>query len=78
MNLDIDDITFRVYCARMDEDSGKGASERPLLRDNDGGTKMRRRSFFYRPVVVETLVQAGIYVRPINMPPQHVKKTEKS
>lgn len=78
MNLDIDDITLRVYCARMDEDSGKGAAERQLLKDNDGGAKMKRRSTFYRPIVIETLIQAGIYVRPINMPPRHVKKMEEA
>jgi len=78
MMIDIDDITFRVYCARMDADSGEGASERVMAQDNDGGVKMRRRSLFYRPTVIETLIQVGLHVRPVPVPPQRVKKTEES
>lgn len=72
MNVDIDDITLRVYAARMDEDSGEGAFDRMLAQDNDDGKKMKRRAQFYRPVVTEVLVQLGLHVRYVPTPPHHV------
>ena len=71
---DIEGITLKVYRARLDADSGDGAADRQLLQDNDGGVKQQRRSIIYRPIVLETLVQVGLYVRPVPTPPQHVKK----
>ena len=65
---EIDDLTLKVYCARVDADSGKGASERMIAKDADGGLKQRARSAFYRSTVVETLVQLGLYKRPVPNP----------
>jgi hypothetical protein len=59
------DLVLRVYNARVDADSGPGSADRMIERDGDGGKKQIRRSMFYHPVVVETLVQLGLYDRPI-------------
>jgi len=63
---EIDDLLLRVYNARVDADSGAGSAARMMERDNDGGKKQRTRSDFYRPVIIETLVQLGLYVRPVS------------
>lgn len=70
VTLDIDEILFRVYCARIDADCGEGTSDRMIAKDGDGGAKQRRRAECFRRVVVETLVQAGVYQRPERKPPQ--------
>jgi len=63
-NEEINDLLLRVYNARVDADSGDGSAARMIERDGDGGEKQRGRSVFYRPVVIETLVQLGLYERP--------------
>lgn len=68
VSIDVDDILLRVYCARVDADSGEGASARMIAEDGDGGTKQRRRAECYRPVVMETLVQAGLIARSQRAP----------
>jgi hypothetical protein len=73
MKPDIEGITLKVYRARLDADSGKGAADRQFSQDKDDGAKQQRRSLIYRPIVIETLVQIGLYTRPL--PPQHVKET---
>ena len=73
MNIDIKDITLRVYRAMLEADSGVGAADRQVAEH--GEEKQKRWSLIYRPTVIETLVQVGLYKRPI--PPQPVKKSEK-
>ncbi|NDB68767.1 MAG: hypothetical protein EB015_12335 [Methylocystaceae bacterium] len=63
-NEQIDDLVLNVYNARVDADSGKGSAERMMERDADGGKKQRGRANFYRPVIMETLIQLGLYERP--------------
>jgi hypothetical protein len=62
-NQEINDLLLRVYNARVDADSGEGSAARMIGRDGDGGKKQRGRSIFYRPVVIETLVQLGLHER---------------
>lgn len=64
---EIDRITLAVYRARLD-DACPGDADRMVDKDADGGVKQARRAAFYRPVVVETLVQAGLYKRPVRAP----------
>ena len=61
---EINDLLLRVYNARVDADSGKGSATRMIENDKDGGGKQRGRAEFYRPVVLETLKQLGLYERP--------------
>jgi hypothetical protein len=63
-NEEINDLLLRVYNARVDADSGKGSATRMIENDKDGGKKQRGRAEFYRPVVLETLKQLGLYERP--------------
>ena len=65
---DVDTICLAVYRKRLDDECA-GDADRQLLKDNDGGTKQSRRAQFYRPVVVETLIQAGVIERPVRKPP---------
>lgn len=65
---EIDRITLKVYRARLDWEN-PGNAERQYEKDQDDGTKQRNRSKSYRPVVIETLVQAGFHVRPVRLPP---------
>lgn len=60
---EVNDLLLCVYNARVDADSGPGSAARMMEKDADGGKKQRTRSDFYRPVVVETLVQVGLYER---------------
>lgn len=69
---EIDDLVLKIYRARLDWECD-GNAERQYEKDKDDGTKQRNRSKSYRPIVVETLVQAGVYVRPVRPPP--VRKT---
>lgn len=69
---EIDDLLLRVYNARVDADSGPGSAARMMEKDNDGGKKQRNRALFYQPVVLEVLVQLGLYVR--HLPPKREKK----
>lgn len=66
--MDVDAILLAVYRARLEADS-KGAADRMVADDKDDGTKQRNRAECYRAVVVETLVQAGVYSRPVRVPP---------
>ena len=66
--MDIDDVLLRVYRARLDAESN-GAADRQAAKDADGGAKQRRRAECYRAIVTETLVQAGVYVRPVRERP---------
>jgi hypothetical protein len=43
-----------------------------MEKDADGGKKQRARALFYQPVVLEVLVQLGLYVR--HLPPKREKK----
>jgi len=61
---EINELLLNVYNARVDADSGEGSAARMIERDNDGGKKQRGRAEFYRPVVLETLKQLGLYERP--------------
>jgi hypothetical protein len=45
-----------------------------MEKDADDGRKQRTRSDFYRPVVLEVLVQLGLYVR--HVPPKREKKDD--
>jgi hypothetical protein len=63
-NQEINELLLRVYNARVDTDSGDGSAARMIEKDNDGGKKQRKRAEFYRPVVLETLKQLGLYERP--------------
>lgn len=74
MNIDIKDITLRVYRAMLETDSGVGAADRQVAEH--GEEKQKRWSLIYRPTVIETLVQVGLYKRPL--PPQPAKKVEES
>lgn len=65
---EIDDLVFRVYCARIDQECDHGTSTKMIERDEDGGVRQRRRSLFYRPVITETLVQLGLCKRPLPAP----------
>ena len=68
---EIDDLLLRVYNARVDTDSGPGSAARMMENDADGGKKQRTRALFYQPVVLEVLVQLGLYVR--HSPPKREK-----
>jgi hypothetical protein len=72
---EINELVFRIYNARVDSDSGEGSAARMIERDKDGGEKQRSRALFYRPVVIETLVQLGLHERP--KPPGRKAKEEK-
>lgn len=74
MNIDIEEITLKVYRAMLNSDSGEGAADRQVAEHGD--KKQKRWSLIYRPTVIETLVQVGLYERPL--PPQPVKKDEES
>lgn len=63
-NEEINELLLKVYNARVDTDSGEGSAARMIEKDNDGGKKQRGRAEFYRPVVLETLKQLGLYERP--------------
>lgn len=63
-SAEINELVLKVYNARVDADSGEGSAARMIERDGDGGEKQRGRSIFYRPVVIETLVQLGLHERP--------------
>lgn len=63
---ELSDLLLKVYNARVDADSGPGSAARMIERDGDGGKKQKRRAEFYRPVVMETLVQLGLYERPVS------------
>lgn len=63
---ELSDLLLKVYNARVDADSGPGSSARMIERDGDGGKKQRSRALFYQPVVMETLVQLGLYERPVS------------
>lgn len=65
----VNDILLQVYRARLD-DACEGDADRMVEKDGDDGTKQRRRAEFYRPIVVETLVQAGVYRRPVRERPK--------
>ena len=67
-NEEIANITLAVYRARLDDDSGKGAADRQVQKDGDDGEKQRRRSVIYTPIVVETLIAAGLHERPVRVP----------
>ena len=69
---EVDDLLLRVYNARVDTDSGPGSAARMMEKDADGGKKQRTRALFYQPVVLEVLVQLGLYVR--HLPPKREKK----
>jgi len=69
---EINDLLLRVYNARVDADSGPGSAARMMEKDADGGKKQRTRALFYQPVVLEVLVQLGLYVR--HLPPKREKK----
>jgi len=71
---EIDDLLLRVYNARVDADSGTGSAARMMERDADGGKKQRTRALFYQPVVLEVLVQLGLYERYV--PPKREKKDD--
>ena len=71
---EVSDLLLSVYNARVDADSGPGSAARMMEKDADGGKKQRTRSDFYRPVVVETLVQVGLYERLVPTPPKREKK----
>ena len=63
-NEEINELLLKVYNARVDTDSGNGSAARMIEKDNDGGKKQRGRAEFYRPVILETLKQLGLYERP--------------
>lgn len=63
---EVNDLLLKVYNARVDADSGPGSAARMMEKDADGGKKQRTRSDFYRPVVLEVLVQMGLYVRHVS------------
>lgn len=65
--MDIDNIVLNVYRARLDANC-KGDADLQVEKDKDNGEKQRRRAEMYRPVVVEALVQAGVYQRPVHVP----------
>jgi hypothetical protein len=65
---EVNDLILNVYNARVDADSGAGSAARMMERDNDGGRKQRARALFYQPIVLEVLVQLGLYVR--HLPPK--------
>jgi len=65
---EIDDLLLRVYNARVDTDSGPGSAARMMKKDADGGKKQRARALLYQPVVLEVLVQLGLYER--HLPPK--------
>ena len=69
---EVNDLLLKVYNARVDADSGPGSAARMMEKDADGSKKQRTRSDFYRPVVLEVLVQLGLYVR--HLPPKREKK----
>ena len=73
---EVNDLLLKVYNARVDADSGPGSAARMMEKDADGGKKQRTRSDFYRPVVVETLVQVGLYERHVPTPPKREKKDD--
>ncbi len=72
MKINIDEITLKVYRSRLETDSGEGAADRQVAEH--GEEKQKRWSLIYRPTVIETLVQVGLYERPL--PPRQVKKSE--
>jgi len=74
MKIDIKEMTLKVYRAMLNNDSGEGAADRQVAEH--GEEKQKRWSLIYRPTVIETLVQVGLYKRPL--PPQPVKKDEES
>jgi len=41
-----------------------------MEKDADGGKKQRTRALFYQPVVLEVLVQLGLYQRHVPTPPK--------
>ena len=65
--MDLDSIILNVYRARLDANN-KGDADLQVEKDGDNGEKQRRRAEIFRPVVVETLVQAGVYQRPVHTP----------
>ena len=69
---EVNDLLLKVYNARVDADSGPGSAARMMEKDADGGKKQRTRSDFYKPVVLEVLVQLGLYVR--HLPPKRERK----
>jgi len=71
---EVNDLLLCVYNARVDADSGPGSAARMMEKDADDGRKQRTRSDFYRPVVLEVLVQLGLYVR--HVPPKREKKDD--
>lgn len=44
------EVSIAVYKARLIEDSGEGAVERMLEKDNDGGKKLSGRAHAYDPL----------------------------
>jgi hypothetical protein len=71
---EVNDLLLSVYNARVDADSGPGSAARMMEKDADGGKKQRSRATFYQPVVLEVLVQLGLYQR--HVPPKREKKDE--
>ncbi|MGO4337835.1 hypothetical protein AB4037_23240 [Labrys sp. KB_33_2] len=72
-DADIDRITLAVYRARLDH-TCKGDADLQVEKDKDSGEKQARRSQSYRPVVIETLVQAGLYTRPVRVAPKRTDR----
>ena len=67
---EVNDLLLKVYNARVDADSGPGSAARMMKKDADDGKKQRTRSDFYKPVVLEVLVQLGLYKRHVPTPPK--------
>ena len=71
---EVNDLLLCVYNARVDADSGPGSAARMMEKDADGGKKQRSRAQFYQPVVLEVLVQLGLYARHVPTPPKREKR----
>lgn len=67
---EVNDLILNVYNARVDADSGAGSAARMMEKDADDGKKQRTRALFYQPVVLEVLVQLGLYKRHVLTPPK--------
>lgn len=65
----VNGLIVRVYRAMLDR-ACEGDADKQFSKDNDGGKKQEARAQFYRPVVLETLYQAGVLPRPVRVAPK--------
>jgi len=56
----IRDLSEKVYRIRLIQDSGKGADERMIQKDQDQGQKLRSRAAAYDPLTRAYLEAMGV------------------